>query len=57
MSLLLQLAIVYTPLGNKAFGTVALGLEQWGVLIVGLAVGFIATVAAGKLVCRQFGPL
>ena len=57
LSLMLQLVIVYAPVGNKAFGTVALGLEQWGVLIAGLAVGFIATIGAGKLVVRRFGPL
>ena len=57
LSLLLQLAIVYTPIGSRAFGTVALGLEQWGVLIAGLVVGFVATIFVGKLVVRRFGPL
>ena len=31
-SLLLQVIILYTPFGSTAFGTVALGIEQWGVL-------------------------
>ena len=57
LSLLLQVAIVYTPVGSGAFGTVALGWEQWGLLTAGLVVGFIATVVVGKLVVRRFGPL
>lgn len=57
ISLLLQLVIVYTPAGGAAFGTTPLGVEQWGVLLAGLAVGFVSTIAAGKLVVRRFGPL
>ena len=57
MSLLLQVVTVYTPIGSRAFGRVPLGLEQWGILIAGLAVGFVATIVAGNLVVRRFGPL
>ena len=57
VSFLLQVGIVYTPIGSSAFGTVALGLEQWGVLIAGLAVGFVATSVAGNVVVRRSGPL
>ena len=57
VSLLLPVVIVYTPFGCAAFGTVALGLEQWGILLVGLAVGFVAAILVGKLVVREFGPL
>ena len=57
VSLLLQLVIVYTPLGEAAFGTRPLGLEQWGILLAGLGVGFILAIIIGKLVVRRFGPL
>ena len=56
-SLLMQVFIVYTPIGSAAFGTVPLGFEQWGMLLAGLGVGFVATVSVGKLVVRRFGPL
>ena len=56
-SLLMQVFIVYTPIGSAAFGTVPLGFEQWGILLAGLGVGFVAGVSVGKLVVRRFGPL
>ena len=34
-----------------------LGLEQWGILLAGLLVGFAVTTVTGKLVVRRFGPL
>ncbi len=57
VSLLLQVIIVYTPIGAAAFDTVPLGLEQWGILLAGLAVGFVMAIVIGKLVVRRFGPL
>ncbi|MYA51771.1 MAG: cation-transporting P-type ATPase [Chloroflexi bacterium] len=57
VSLLMQAVILYTPIGSAAFGTVPLGLEQWGILLAGLLVGFAATTVTGKLVVRRFGPL
>ena len=57
VSLLLQVIIVYTPIGAAAFDTVPLGLEQWGIPLAGLAVGFVMAIVIGKLVVRRFGPL
>lgn len=57
LSLALQVLIVYTPIGSVAFGTVALGLGEWGVLIAGNAIGFLATFVVGRFVVRRFGPL
>lgn len=57
VSLLLQVIIVYTPVGSTTFKTAALGWEQWGVLIAGLTVGFVATTLAGKVVVRRLGPI
>ena len=57
MSLLLQIVVIYTPIGSTAFGTVPLGPEHWGILLAGLVVGFASTIATGSLVVRRFGPL
>ncbi|MDE2885947.1 MAG: cation-translocating P-type ATPase C-terminal domain-containing protein, partial [Chloroflexota bacterium] len=57
VSLLMQAVILYTPIGSAAFDTVPLGLEQWGILLAGLLVGFAVTTVTGKLVVRRFGPL
>ena len=57
VSLMLQIVIVYTPIGEAAFDTTALGLEQWGILAAGLGVGFIMAIIIGKLVVKRFGPL
>ncbi len=57
VSLILQIVIVYTPIGEAAFDTTALGLEQWGILAAGLGVGFIMAIIIGKLVVKRFGPL
>ena len=56
-SLFMQAIIVYTPIGSAAFDTVALGPEQWGILLAGLVVGFAVAIVTGKLVVRRFGPL
>ena len=57
VSLILQIIIVYTPIGEAAFDTTTLGLEQWGILAAGLGVGFIMAIVIGKLVVKRFGPL
>ena len=57
VSLLLQVGIIYTTFGKAAFGTVALGLGPWLILLGGLVVGFGATLLAGNWVVRRFGPL
>ena len=56
-SLFMQTIIVYTPIGSAAFDTMALGPEQWGILLAGLVVGFAVAIVTGKLVVRRFGPL
>ena len=57
VSLLLQVGIIYTSFGNAAFGTVALGLGPWILLLAGLLVGFFTTVLASRWVVHRFGPL
>ena len=57
LSLLLQTAIIYTPIGGRAFGTVALGMAQWGVLLAGLVAGFVLIIGTGSLLVRRFGPI
>ena len=57
VSLLLQVLIIYTPIGRAAFGAVVLGFEPWGILLAGLAAGFAAAILTGRLVARHFGPL
>ncbi|ELY61004.1 cation-translocating P-type ATPase [Natronococcus jeotgali] len=47
----LQLAVLYTPL-NRYFGTVPLGLADWGLVGVALAAGLPAYVAVAALVGR-----
>ncbi|NKE35342.1 cation-translocating P-type ATPase [Natronococcus sp. JC468] len=47
----LQLAVLYTPL-NRYFGTVPLGLADWGLVGVVLAAGLPAYVAVAALVKR-----
>jgi Ca2+-transporting ATPase len=50
-SLLLQLLIVYSPLGSY-FGIVPLSLIAWGFLIGGVIVGYITAIWITKLVMR-----
>ena len=57
VSLLLQVLIIYTPVGRMAFGAVTLGLEPWGILLAGLVAGFAAAILTGRLVARHLGPL
>jgi Ca2+-transporting ATPase len=52
LSVLLQVLVVATPIGNQFFSTVALSVEQW-LLAIGLsAVGFLAIVGVGALFPR-----
>lgn len=57
VSLLLQVLIIYTPIGRTAFGAVALGIEPWGILLAVLVAGFGAAILTGRLVARHLGPL
>ena len=57
VSLLLQVLIIYTPIGAAAFGTAPLGLEQWGILLAGLVLGFVLAIAVERVVVGRFGPL
>ena len=57
LGLLMQIVIIYTPIGSTAFGTVPLGPQQWGILLAGLVVGFAAAIVTGRLVVQRFGPL
>jgi Ca2+-transporting ATPase len=49
ISLMLQLAIIYTPL-NTLFEAVPLGLPHWGMLLGGLITGYLVSIGASKLV-------
>jgi len=49
ISLLLQLMIIYTPIGQY-FKVVPLGIEQWGILIIGTIVGFVLGILIAKIV-------
>ena len=52
LSVLLQVLVVATPIGNQFFSTVALSVDLW-LLAIGLsAVGFLAIVGAGALFPR-----
>ncbi|MFC4405548.1 cation-translocating P-type ATPase [Haloarchaeobius iranensis] len=53
-SLLLHLSVLYTPL-SAYFGTVALGLADWGVIGAALLVGLGPLLAVGSLVRRHTG--
>ncbi|UPV76692.1 calcium-translocating P-type ATPase, PMCA-type (plasmid) [Halorussus limi] len=52
VSIALQLAVLYTPL-NRYFGTVALGLEDWGIVGAVLVVGLPAYLAVALTVKRH----
>ena len=54
VSLLLQLAIIYTPLA-KYFKVVPLGLGEWGIILAGTAAGFVLGIAIAYLVDRFIG--
>ena len=51
VSLLLQLAIVYTPL-NTYFHIMPLGLYSWIILLVGITIAYIASIAITKIVLK-----
>ncbi len=44
VSLMLQVTIIYTPLA-KYFKVVPLGLGEWGIILIGTAVGFVLGIA------------
>ena len=52
-SVVLQLAVLYTPL-NQYFGTVPLGLEDWGIIGGVLLLGLPAYLAIVLTIRRQF---
>ncbi len=54
-SVVLQLAVLYTPL-NQYFGTVPLGLEDWGIIGAVLVLGFPAYLAV-VLAIKRYLPL
>jgi Ca2+-transporting ATPase len=49
--MVLQLAVLYTPL-NQYFGTVPLGLEDWGIIGAVLVLGFPAYLAVVRAIKR-----
>jgi P-type Ca2+ transporter type 2C len=52
LSVLLQVLVVVTQLGNQFFSTVALSVELWLLAIALSVVGFLAIVGAGALIPR-----
>jgi P-type Ca2+ transporter type 2C len=56
VSLALQLALIYSPLGGL-FGTVPLPATAWAVIVAGIGVGFPAALGATRLVRQRFGAL
>ncbi len=56
VSLCLQLLLIYTPVG-ALFGVVPLGLFPWIILMVGLAVGYVAAICISDFVVRRLGPI
>ena len=56
LSLALQVALIYTPLGDL-FGVVPLGMLSWAVIVAGLLVAFPVALGLTRLVRRTYGPL
>ncbi len=56
VSLVLQLALLYSPLGGL-FDAVALGPLSWAVIGAGVVVGLPAALGVTRLVRSRFGPL
>lgn len=54
-SVALQLAVLYTPL-NRYFGTVPLGVEDWGLIAVVLLVGLPAYLGVVRAIKRRRSP-
>lgn len=52
-SLVLQFAVVYSPL-NYFFHTVPLGFREWGVLISGMAIGYVTAIIITRVVMSYF---
>jgi len=51
ISILLQLTVVYSPL-NKFFGVVPLGIFGWGVILIGVGVGWGLAMIITRVVIR-----
>jgi Ca2+-transporting ATPase len=51
ISLALQLLIIYTPLG-KWFYVVPLGIYEWLILLVGIIIGWVSSIALTKLIMK-----
>ena len=51
VSILLQLTVVYSPL-NKFFGVVPLGIFGWGVILIGVGVGWGLAMIITRVVIR-----
>jgi Ca2+-transporting ATPase len=54
-SVALHLAVLYTPL-NRYFGTVPLGIEDWGLIAVVLLVGLPAYLGVVRAIKRRRSP-
>lgn len=54
ISIILQLAVIYTPL-SVFFGVVPLGFMSWVVLLGGVVVGWVLAVLTTKLVVNRVG--
>lgn len=52
-SLILQVGLIYSP-WNHFFYLTPLGLFEWGVLIVGVIVGYLLAIGITKLVLKKF---
>jgi Ca2+-transporting ATPase len=51
VSLILQLAIIYTPV-NQYFYVEALGMKEWGILLIGSLIGFLLAIPITKAVLK-----
>ncbi len=49
VSLCLQFGIIYSPLG-KFFHTVALGWQEWSVLLTGVVIGYVSAIIITKII-------
>ena len=52
-SLLLQLIVVYSPL-NVIFSVTSLPLVAWGVLLIGIVIGYIGAIGITKVIDARF---
>jgi P-type Ca2+ transporter type 2C len=52
----LQLIVLYTAVGSL-FDVVPLGLQEWLVLLGGVALGIVGTILVSKVLTRRVGPI